>query len=56
MTSPILLTQGLTKVFTRGLFMKASNTALKDVSLCVERGRTLVMLGQSGSGNEGIYH
>lgn len=50
MTSPILLTQGLTKVFTRGLFMKASNTALKDVSLCVERGRTLVMLGQSGSG------
>ena len=50
MTSPILLTQGLAKVFTRGLFLKASNTALKDVSLRVERGRTLVMLGQSDSG------
>lgn len=50
MTSPILITEGLTKSFTRGLVLKTSRTALEDVSLCIERGRTLVMLGQSGSG------
>ena len=48
--APILQVENLSTVFRSGFIIKREFTAVKDVSLSVNRGKTLGIIGKSGSG------
>ncbi len=52
-SSPIIVAENLTKVYAAG---KLQVTAVRGVSLCIERGEFVAIVGPSGSGKSTLFY